>query len=600
MEATDAFTFSKKGDDLNILQRAHVQFRWLYYKLVVVFLPILHGIPRVLFSCCFREPLSVWWKRVATFYQWRFWLDDRLEDLHDWVSSKAPAGSRQSVPVHHICTTINSWRRAFPDEVTFEHAILQEGRCWRLGDNRAPDLELGKIELGSDSEKVGLLPEVVGYAQADPTLGAVFHAMHSARNPPGLPLPQVLPPPGSPRSGLNSVPQTPKGGIPLVGPSSEEHVVKPHPWNWEPAEKPLPWNGERLKLSDAMAISAAALAFGMGRFQTAVDRLRVGALQGVFGLAMGKTVWAVDRLSWEMVRMALLPFGLQVFSIIMLLILAFDVIWKGGTQVSYADKIHQRFNLVVIYLSVTAAQLLVLCWWPSDFVACFPMLRAARRFFGMVHHSSTVESRAPRHLILSDGGHSENLALLPLLRARQKFIISMDGGADPEQTCDDLLLLMDDASRRWGIHFTPWVPKRTVPVSPILQASPRFPFPRPLHTSVPIQYPPVDLHAYIKYDWSQRDLVENSEDRSAMVLAIEVHYPGVGSLEAETGLLLYLKPRPYRQATDPEHYTYSSLHGCCCNSCHGTSFCCSVSTLCCHRFPHHNTANQFFTPSMHR
>ena len=40
--------------------------------------------------------------------------------------------------------------------------------------------------------------------------------------------------------------------------------------------------------------------------------------------------------------------------------------------------------------------------------------------------------RSSSYLNLSDGGHVENLALYELLRRRCKFIIAIDGEADPE------------------------------------------------------------------------------------------------------------------------------------------------------------------------
>ena len=39
-----------------------------------------------------------------------------------------------------------------------------------------------------------------------------------------------------------------------------------------------------------------------------------------------------------------------------------------------------------------------------------------------------------RWLNVSDGGHIENMGLYELLRRRCKFIVCVDGGADPEST----------------------------------------------------------------------------------------------------------------------------------------------------------------------
>jgi len=46
-----------------------------------------------------------------------------------------------------------------------------------------------------------------------------------------------------------------------------------------------------------------------------------------------------------------------------------------------------------------------------------------------------------RYVNLSDGGHIENLAVYELLRRRAKFIVCVDGGAEPGMECTDLIRL---------------------------------------------------------------------------------------------------------------------------------------------------------------
>jgi len=52
---------------------------------------------------------------------------------------------------------------------------------------------------------------------------------------------------------------------------------------------------------------------------------------------------------------------------------------------------------------------------------------------------------------VSDGGHIENLAIYQLLRRRCKFIISVDGEADPDMTYGGLVQLMRFARIDMGI-----------------------------------------------------------------------------------------------------------------------------------------------------
>jgi hypothetical protein len=59
------------------------------------------------------------------------------------------------------------------------------------------------------------------------------------------------------------------------------------------------------------------------------------------------------------------------------------------------------------------------------------------------------------YLNLSDGGHIENLALYELLRRRCKFIIAIDGEADPDHTFHGLLTLVRLANIDLGVTIEP-------------------------------------------------------------------------------------------------------------------------------------------------
>jgi hypothetical protein len=66
---------------------------------------------------------------------------------------------------------------------------------------------------------------------------------------------------------------------------------------------------------------------------------------------------------------------------------------------------------------------------------------------GMTEHA--------RWLNLSDGGHIENLALYELLRRRCKFIVCVDGEADPTFTFHGLMTLVRHAQIDFGIRIDP-------------------------------------------------------------------------------------------------------------------------------------------------
>jgi len=130
---------------------------------------------------CSEPP--AWTERQLASLRWRRWLKVRLEDMQDWVpptysfednkgvkvKSAAPLGVRQALPVYSICTTVNAWVRDREDTATFDHAVLQQGRYWRMADARHGDLDLGAITplpsekaqpmLLATLEKVNALPE---------------------------------------------------------------------------------------------------------------------------------------------------------------------------------------------------------------------------------------------------------------------------------------------------------------------------------------------------------------------------------------------------------------------------------------------------------
>ncbi|MDQ7251279.1 hypothetical protein [Dongia sedimenti] len=100
-------------------------------------------------------------------------------------------------------------------------------------------------------------------------------------------------------------------------------------------------------------------------------------------------------------------------------------------------------------------------------------------------------------LNLSDGGHIENMGIYELLRRRCKFIVSVDGEADPACTFYGLMTLIRHAQIDFGIHMAP------------------------------------DL-GEIRPD------AATGLSRSHGAL-FRIHYPAAGAVPAATGLLLYLK-----------------------------------------------------------
>jgi hypothetical protein len=106
-------------------------------------------------------------------------------------------------------------------------------------------------------------------------------------------------------------------------------------------------------------------------------------------------------------------------------------------------------------------------------------------------------SEKHRWLNLSDGGHIENMGIYELLRRRCKFIISVDGEADPESTFHGHLTLVRHALIDFGITIDP------------------------------------------KLNELRPDPTSKFSQTHAMLC--RVHYPAQGGMPAGMGLILYLK-----------------------------------------------------------
>jgi len=83
-------------------------------------------------------------------------------------------------------------------------------------------------------------------------------------------------------------------------------------------------------------------------------------------------------------------------------------------------------------------------WKPMD---NFVPSRAVRAEMGQVTYQPAGKHELHESVFMSDGGHSENLALLPILSSRCQRIICIDAGEDEHEQCSALLLLMSQARR---------------------------------------------------------------------------------------------------------------------------------------------------------
>ena len=309
-------------------------------------------------------------------------------------------------------------------------------------------------------------------------------------------------------------------------------------------------------LNDATALSGAAISFEMGRFTHNASVIQgVRGLHSLFGLSMSKQVLA--RPFWEILteRNGFTPQALNVVHMALLAAMAYFLPSHDRGWLQYLS-----WALGV----VSALQVVMITCWPSDGVELVPMYRAVRLLLGLPRIAGPNDT-AVHQLNLTDGGHSENFGILPLLSREAEIIVMCDGSADPGQRMEELYNVLVSCRQVWGIRFQ------------VLPAG--------LDT---LQLRPDYDDWNLKVDLTAWGLSGSKGHFRQHVLRIFVTYPS-----GKSGLLLYLKPREWEVDT----HSTRQLHGCCCGCCHRRWICGYLG--CPGRFPHHSTVNQFFTREMY-
>ena len=165
---------------------------------------------------------------------------------------------------------------------------------------------------------------------------------------------------------------------------------------------------------------------------------------------------------------------------------------------------------------------------------------------------------SPEHIYVSDGAHNENAGVMPLLQRKCDLIVVCDTGEDSKERFDDVMRVLDLARDRLGCSFRP-------------------------------------CNDALSFDVETQLLREFPLTDDTLHLRMQVKYA-----DGKIGDIVILKPRDPRRLQRPNAFSndqsYRNLHGCCCLCCHTDRW-----TLCDNvvgSFPHHGTANQFFSQPM--
>lgn len=347
-------------------------------------------------------------------------------------------------------------------------------------------------------------------------------------------------------------------------------------------------------LSDAMATSAAAVDHHMGARES--DDASFRDLKVILGIAMGTAIVADERHEGKRnCCIQFLPFLVEVIRILPL-VLCLIVYWHTDQRRYLAYGILCFFTILVL-LTLTALV-------PTGGSKPRRFERIARWFTINVAYVSFVRKtigmtnqgpNPPPVLRLSDGGHIENLGILPLLKLRLKKIVSVNGG----RTISDgdygatLLAGLDMARKKLGCSFSA-MDGRDIAEDIRDNFVEKPPGSQPSSYRFKVHYYDTNLDGDGKTKVGEGEILfiaPRHPDKSVQKKTFESWGEVLRDIDVdlEAG---HWGPGPELSAEEVDRLTF-----CCCEFCHGNA-CRGLSEWMCGAFPQHSTGNQFFTQTM--
>jgi len=186
---------------------------------------------------------------------------------------------------------------------------------------------------------------------------------------------------------------------------------------------------ESLTIADCMAISAAAVSYNMGSYTLSAWL----PLMTMLGAGLGRWVCLGDFFAFRFFFSMTLIHSLIFFWL-------FVAVYQNDP--SYILAMPIMFVLIYGILSVVPPK------WDIH-LSALPFVRLWRSSFNIPYR----EDNPPAYVYLSDGAHTDNLGLIPLLRHRCNRIVICDGGADPEMITWDFLRDMKLGREKFGCSF---------------------------------------------------------------------------------------------------------------------------------------------------
>ncbi|XP_078369702.1 uncharacterized protein LOC144653548 [Oculina patagonica] len=351
---------------------------------------------------------------------------------------------------------------------------------------------------------------------------------------------------------------------------------------------------EDIYLSDCLATSAAAIDYEMGARQG--DEAPFRDLKVMLGLSSGASVVA-DRRHEEQRHFCIqiLPLLLEFIRILPLAI--FFIVYietYNGDYLAVGILMYYGISLLLAAMAVVPTgdrkpgRLERIARW---FTINLSFIHFVRKMMQMTNHGP----RPPPVLSLSDGGHFENLGILPLLKLRLKKIIAVDGKRTilDQDYGQSLLNALDLASKKLGCSFS-GMDGRYIVEDIRDNFVERSPGSQPSSYRFRVQYYDKNLHSDGKTKVGEGEILyiaARHPDKAVKTSTYVTWEEALRDIDVDLEAGLW-GAGPELSAEEVERLTF-----CCCECCHGNT-CRGLSEAMCGAFPQHNTYNQFFTPAM--
>ncbi|XP_074621395.1 uncharacterized protein LOC141879929 isoform X2 [Acropora palmata] len=356
---------------------------------------------------------------------------------------------------------------------------------------------------------------------------------------------------------------------------------------------------KHVKLCAAMATSAAAVARNMGAYEDSTVGFK--QLQVVLGLGMD-SFWVsdVESLRRRNCCLEILPFVIEVVRVLPLVTFPLVYFLKGERA---DDEIWVAIGVLLFFILLGVLTIFSVLRTGHEnpgslerltrwFAVNVPVVRYMRQLLSVANRGPTP----PPILLLSDGGHIENLGILPLLKKRLPKIVVVNGGGktDDSDWGKDLLHAFSLAREKLHCSFI-GLDDRDV----IEDIKEEF-----VNTADGLK--PRSYRCKVHY-YEKNDILERGRKvGEGEILLLAPRHPNKGIMkqecvtwkEALRDIDVDLEAGKWGTGPQQNAEEVDSLTCCCCDCCHRSCLQCLSPDCLCGVFPRHSTANQFFTPRM--